>query len=155
MSLGQKYNSWSGNTLSGKRKVLITVVSKEGHADRLLWHEKIHYLVSFLMEYQTHRLFHAKAILVERQKLNYLTHSWGDNRVYTFPKSISLKVNTIVQLEFELTYYNVTIQLISYYALGLPLPRKRFNCKWCFLLPTPAARFTLFIEWPSCMCVYV
>ena len=26
---------------------------------------------------------------------------------------------------------------------------KRFNCKQCFLLPTPNAKFTLFIEYPS------
>ena len=39
--------------------------------------------------------------------------------VCTFPKGISLKVNSIVQLEFELAYYNVKVQQISHYAMGI------------------------------------
>ena len=35
----------------------------------------------------------------------YLTYCWGNNRVPTFPKCISPKVNVIVQLEYELTYF--------------------------------------------------
>ena len=31
--------------------------------------------------------------------------SWGDKRVYTFPKGISPNVNIIVWPEFELFYY--------------------------------------------------
>ena len=38
------------------------------------------------------RLFNAKAILLEEQLWYYLTHSWEDKGVHTFPKSISLKV---------------------------------------------------------------
>ena len=37
-----------------------------------------------------------------------------------FPKDISPKVNVIAQLEFELTYYNVTVQHFSHYAIGTP-----------------------------------
>ena len=36
----------------------------------------------------------------------------------TFPKSISLKVNVIAWLEFELTVYKVAVQHISHYATG-------------------------------------
>ena len=35
---------------------------------------------------------------------------------HTFLKGISLKVNIIVQLEFELTYHNVTIQYVTHKA---------------------------------------
>ena len=34
------------------------------------------------------RLFNAKAILLEEQLWNYLTHSWKDKGVHTFPKGI-------------------------------------------------------------------
>ena len=35
----------------------------------------------------------------------------------TFPKDISLKVNLIAKLEFELAYYDVTIQCVNYYTM--------------------------------------
>ena len=38
-------------------------------------------------------LFNGKAILLEGQ--NYLTHSWEDKGVHTFPKGICPKVNVI------------------------------------------------------------
>ena len=38
--------------------------------------------------------------------------------VHTFFKSISPKVNITARLEFELTYYDVTIQHVSNYATG-------------------------------------
>ena len=47
-------------------------------------------------------------------------NNWRDNSVHAFLKSITLKMNVIVQLEFELTYYDVTIQHISDYATGTP-----------------------------------
>ena len=40
--------------------------------------------------------------------------SLGDKGFHTFPKGISPKVNVIVQLEFELTHYNVLVQHISH-----------------------------------------
>ena len=40
------------------------------------------------------RLFNAKAILLEEQEWYYLTHSWWDKGVHTFPKGICPKVNT-------------------------------------------------------------
>ena len=38
-----------------------------------------------LMVYQPFRLFNAKAILLEEQLWYYLTHSWEDKGVHTFP----------------------------------------------------------------------
>ena len=37
-----------------------------------------------------------------------------------FSLSIGLKVNMIVQLEFKLAYYDVTVKQISFYAIGSP-----------------------------------
>ena len=50
---------------------------------------------------------------MEEQKWCYLTHSWKDKRVHTFPKGISPKVNVITQLEIELIYYNVILQHVN------------------------------------------
>ena len=41
--------------------------------------------------------------------------------VHTFAKGISLEVNIITQLEFELTYYNITVQHVSYCTMVTPL----------------------------------
>ena len=45
-----------------------------------------------------------------------MTHSCKGKKVHAFPKSTSLKVNVIAQLEFELTYYIVTVQYASHNA---------------------------------------
>ena len=55
-------------------------------------------------------LFSAKAILVE-----YL----GNKGVYTFPNGLSLKVNVIVQQEFELAYFEATVQHSSHYTMEI------------------------------------
>ena len=52
------------------------------------------------------RLFNANAILLEEQQWYYLTHSWEDKGVHTFPKGICPKVNVIARLEYELAYYD-------------------------------------------------
>ena len=58
------------------------------------------------MAYQLCRLFNAKDTLVE-QNLNY---SWGgEKEVFIFPKGISPKVNVLVLLEFELTYFEAGV----------------------------------------------
>ena len=44
-----------------------------------------------------------------------------DKRLYTFPKGISPQVNVIARLEFELTYYNITVQNINHMAMATPL----------------------------------
>ena len=40
----------------------------------------------------------------------------GDKEVHAFPKSITLKVNVITWLEFELYYFKTTAQFFSHYA---------------------------------------
>ena len=49
-------------------------------------------------------LINARAILVEKQLLYYLTKTWGDKGLHIF-EDISLKVNLIRELEFELVVY--------------------------------------------------
>ena len=50
-----------------------------------------------------------------------------DKEVHAFPKSITLKVNLIARLEFELTYYNVAVQHISNYATSTLLNWKKMS----------------------------
>ena len=57
-------------------------------------------------------------ILVEEQQLNYLTHSWGDKDVHTFPKGISPKVNAIMCLDFKLSYFEVPVLHFSHFTIG-------------------------------------
>ena len=57
------------------------------------------------------------SILVEEQQWYNLNHSWGDKRVHTFPKDISLKMNIITQLDLELSHYDVAVQYIDHYDL--------------------------------------
>ena len=38
----------------------------------------------------------------------------GIREIYIFPKGICLKVNIIMQLEFELSYYDVAVQPVDY-----------------------------------------
>ena len=45
-----------------------------------------------------------KAILLEEQQWYYLTHSWEDKGVHTFPMGICPKVNVIMRLEYKLAY---------------------------------------------------
>ena len=39
-------------------------------------------------------------------------------RVHTFPKSITPKMNTIMRLEFKLTYFDVIVEHINHYTKG-------------------------------------
>ena len=66
------------------------------------------------------RLFNAKPILLEEQKWYYLTHSWEDKGVNTFPNVICLKVNIIAQLEFELVYYDSEVHCFNDYITRTP-----------------------------------
>ena len=38
-------------------------------------------------------------------------------KVHVFRMGISLKLNVTVQLEFELTYHDVWVQLVSHYTI--------------------------------------
>ena len=58
-------------------------------------------------------LFNAKAILLEEEQWYYLTHSWEDKEVHTFPKGICSKVNVIERLEYELAYYDSRVHRLE------------------------------------------
>ena len=50
--------------------------------------------------------------------------------VHIFSKGICLKVNAIVQLEFQLAYYDIAVQHTSHYSAGTPhnyRPRIKFK----------------------------
>ena len=73
-----------------------------------------------LMAYQQCRLFNANAILLEEQLWYYLTHSWEDKRVHTFPKGICPKVNVIARLQYELAYYDSAVHRFNRYTTRTP-----------------------------------
>ena len=66
------------------------------------------------------RFFNAKAILLEEQSWYYLTHSWEDKGVHTFPKGICPKVNVIARLEYELANYDSAVHRFNYYTARTP-----------------------------------
>ena len=52
-----------------------------------------------------------------------------------FPKDISLKVNIIVQFEFELVYFEAAVQHFSHYTTGISLAiiddlYTKVDCLW-------------------------
>ena len=71
-------------------------------------------------------LFNAKAILLEELSWYYLTHSWEDKGVHTFPKGICLNVNVIARLEFELAYYDSAVHRFNHYTTRTPPAKKQF-----------------------------
>ena len=54
------------------------------------------------------------------QQWYYLTHSWEDKGVHTFPKGICPKVNVIARLEYKLAYYNSTVHRFNSYTMRTP-----------------------------------
>ena len=50
----------------------------------------------------------------------YLTLSWEDKGVHTFPKGIRAKVNVIALLEFELAYNDSAVQYFNHYTTRTP-----------------------------------
>ena len=67
------------------------------------------------------RLFNAKAILIWEQLWYYLTHSWEDKEVHTFPKSVCPKVNVIARLESEIDYNDSAAHRFNHYTTKTPL----------------------------------
>ena len=63
-------------------------------------------------------LYNAKAILLEEPY--YLTHSWEDKGVHTFPKCICPKVNIIARLEYELAYDDSAVHRFNHYTTRTP-----------------------------------
>ena len=74
------------------------------------------------------RLFNAKAILLEEQY--YLTHSYEDKGVHTFPKGICPKVNIKARLENELAYYDSAVHRCNHYTTRTPPYKERIKVKW-------------------------
>ena len=66
------------------------------------------------------RSFNVKAILLEEQYWYYLTHSWEDKGVHTFPKGICPKVNVIARLEYKLAYYDSAVRRFNHYTTRTP-----------------------------------
>ena len=84
-----------------------------------------------LMAYKTFfRLFNAKAILLEEQLWYYLTHSWEDKEIHTFPKGINPKVNIIARLEYKPPYYDSAVHQFNHYTKRTPSHRTvwHLNC---------------------------
>ena len=67
------------------------------------------------------RLFNVKTILLQEQYWYYLTHSWEDKGVHTFPRGICPKVNVIARLEYELAYYDSAVHPFNHYTTRTPL----------------------------------
>ena len=67
------------------------------------------------MAYQPLEVILAKAILLEEQWWYYLTHSWEDKGVHTFPKGICPKVDVIARLEYKLAYYDSAVHRFNQY----------------------------------------
>ena len=61
-----------------------------------------------------------KSILLDVQYWYYLTHRFEMSDFIPFSKAISLKVNVIVRLEFELAFNDVAVQYVSHYVTGTP-----------------------------------
>ena len=80
------------------------------------------------------RLFNAKAILLEEQY--YLTHSWEDKGVHTFPKGICPKVNIIARLENELAYYDSAVHRFNHYTTRTPPDLLLNNQQWLICYKT-------------------
>ena len=68
------------------------------------------------------RLCNAKAILLEEQQWYYLTHSWEDKGVHTFPNCVCLKVNVIARLEYELAHYDSAVRHFNHTPREHPPP---------------------------------
>ena len=67
------------------------------------------------MAYKILGYFKAKSTLfLEGQLWYYLTHLWEDKGVHTFPKGICPKVNIKLRPEFELAYYDSTVQCFNH-----------------------------------------
>ena len=71
-----------------------------------------------------------KPISGEEQLWCYLTHSWEDKGVHTFPKGICPKVNVIARLEHELAYYDSAVHRFNHYTTMTP-PLNLFSTKLC------------------------
>ena len=79
----------------------------ESHKKRRLFKIVLKFwiLAEVVKFYKIRDLFNAEDILLKEQQWRYLTHSWENKGVYTFPKGICPKMIVIARLNIELTYY--------------------------------------------------
>ena len=63
-----------------------------------------------------HRFNHYTTRTFPEQWWYYLTHSWEDKRVHTFPKGICPKINITARLEYELAYYDSAVHCFNHYT---------------------------------------
>ena len=63
-----------------------------------------------------HGLFNAKTSIIEKKNISGIIYPWakGLEEVYSLPDGISPKMDVIARLEFELTYYDVSVQYVSH-----------------------------------------
>ena len=59
-------------------------------------------------------------MLFNAKEQYYLTHSWEDKGVHTFPMEICPKVNVIARLEYELAYYDSAVDRFNHYTTRTP-----------------------------------
>ena len=96
--------------------------------------------------------FNTKAILLEEQQWCYLTHSWEDKGVHTFPKGICLKVNVIARLEYELTYYESAVHHFNHYTPTRTPPDFKFRLILSFaVLHFILAHLAGVVEFANCI----
>ena len=57
-----------------------------------------------------------KLSLLKNNSGNISPVAGGGEDFHSFPKCISLRVNVIAQLEFELTYFDVVVQYVNHYT---------------------------------------
>ena len=96
------------------------------------------------------RLFSAKAILLDEQLWYYLTHSWENNGVSTFPKGICPKVNVIAWLEYKLAYYDSAVHRFNHYTTRTPpvlIEVSKSIIKIWNISMTTCLIFTVFLIW--------
>ena len=74
-----------------------------------------------LMAYQYLWVFLTPKLSLQKYSSDRISHITGGIKVSSFPKGISPKVNIIVQLEFELAYFEATVRHFSHYTLGTSL----------------------------------
>ena len=111
-------------------------------ANSLLWVPSSNSLSHSLTHFPSRRRSWAQAFVSFRAKTDkgnvclvnpfivshYLTHSWEDKGVHTFPKGIFPKVNVIARLEYELTYYGSALHRFKNYTTTTPHHEK--NERW-------------------------
>ena len=71
---------------------------------------------------------------------NYLTHSWENKGIHTFPKSICPKVNVIARLEYELAYYDSAVHRFNHYATRTLTSNLEFLKSQCFMFKSSYVR---------------